>query len=64
MLSNTVKIRVQQCTDISILLWQRLLVVLDHLQTSNQRYEVQSVHIMYCGVSYYLQFVRKSSLKL
>jgi len=37
----------QQCIDISILFWQHILVLLDHLQASIQRYEVQSGHIMY-----------------
>jgi len=40
------------------------LVLLDHLQANIQRYEVPSVHIMYCGISYYLQGVHKNSLKL
>jgi hypothetical protein len=45
----------QQCINIGILLWQHVSVLLDNLQASNQRYEVQSVHIMYCGIQYYLQ---------
>jgi len=38
-----------------MLLWQHILVLLDHLQASIQIYEVQSVHIMYSGIPYYLQ---------
>jgi hypothetical protein len=37
----------QQCIYISILLWQHVSVLLNHLQANIQRYEVQSVHIMY-----------------
>jgi hypothetical protein len=48
---------------ISILLWQNISVLLDHLQANIQRYEVQSVHIMYYGIPYYLQSVHKNSLK-
>jgi len=59
----TVKLE-QQCLNISILLWQHVLVVLNHLQTSIQRYEVQSVHIMYCGFPYYLQGVYKKQFKI
>jgi hypothetical protein len=33
----------QQCINISIILWQYVSVLLDHLQASIQRYEVQSV---------------------
>jgi len=40
----------KQSKNISTLLWQHASVLLDHLQTSIQRYEVQSVHIMYCGI--------------
>ena len=47
----------QQCTNISILLWQHVLVLLHDHQASIQRYEVQSVHIMYYGISYYLHGV-------
>jgi hypothetical protein len=49
---------------ISILLRQHVSVLLDHLQASIQRYEVQSVHITYYGIAYYLQGVYKNSLKL
>ena len=56
-------IKTQPCIDISILLWQRISILLDHLQASIQRYEVQSVHILYCGIPYYLQGVHKISLK-
>jgi len=53
-----VTIRTQQHgINISILLWQHVLVLLDHPQASIQRYEVQSVHIMYCRITYYLQDV-------
>ena len=37
----------QQCMNISILLWQHVSVLLDRLQASIQKYEVQSVHITY-----------------
>jgi hypothetical protein len=37
------------------LLWQHVSVLLDNPQESIQRYEVQSVHIMYFGIPYYLQ---------
>jgi hypothetical protein len=40
-------------------MWQHVLVLLDHLQTSIQKYHVQSVHFMYYGISYYLQGVHK-----
>jgi hypothetical protein len=36
----------KQCINVSILLWRHVSVLLDHLQGSSQRYEVQSVHIM------------------
>ena len=39
-------------------------VLLDNLQPSIQRYEVQSVHITYYWTLYYLQGVHKNSLKL
>jgi len=54
-----VTIKTPHCINISILLWQHVLVLLDHLQVSIQRYEVQSVHIMYYGIQYYLQGVHK-----
>jgi hypothetical protein len=53
----------QQCINISILLWQHISVLLDHLQTNVQRYEVHSVHTMYYGIPYYLHGVNKYSLK-
>ena len=56
--------KTQQFMNISVLLWQNVSVVLDTLQSSNQRHEVQSVHITYCGIPYYLQGVHKNSLKL
>ena len=54
----------QQCIIINILLWQHVSVLLDHLQASIQRYEVQSVRIMYCGIPHYLQGVHTNSLNL
>jgi len=54
----------QQCTNISILLWKHVSVLLDYLQANIERYMVQSVHIMYFGIPYYLQGVHKNSLKL
>ena len=50
-------VKTQQCINISISLWQYVSVLFDNLQASIQRYEVQSVHIMYCGIPYYLQGV-------
>jgi uncharacterized protein YjiK len=49
----------QQCININILLWQYVSVLLDHLQASIQKYEVQSVHVTYYGIPYYLQGVHK-----
>jgi hypothetical protein len=50
----------QHCLNIiSILLWQHVSVLLDHLHASIQRYELQSVHIVYSGIPYYLQGVHK-----
>jgi hypothetical protein len=63
MFNITVKTQ-QLCINISIYLWQNVLVLLDHLQANIKRYEVQSVHIMYCGIPYYLQGVHKNSLKI
>ena len=40
-----VTVQTQQCVHISILLWQHVSVLLEQLQASIQRYEVQSVHI-------------------
>ena len=54
----------EQRINISTLLWQHVSVLLDHFQASIQRYEVQSVHIMYCGTTYCLQGVYTYSLKL
>jgi len=54
----------RQCKNISILLWQHVLVLLDYIKASIQKHEVQSVHIMYCGIPYYLQGVHKNILKL
>ena len=47
--------KTQQCINIIFLLW---------LHVSVQRYEVQSVHIMYFGIPYYLQGAHENSLKL
>jgi len=44
--NDTVKTQ-QQCTNISILLWQRVSVLLEHLEPSIQRYKVQSLHIKF-----------------
>ena len=53
-----------RCINISLLLWQHISVLLDHLRGSIQRYEVHSVHIMYCGIPYCLQFLYTNTLKL
>jgi len=53
MFKVTVKTQ-QQYINISILLWQHVSVLLDHLQANVQRYEVQSVHIMHCGIPQYM----------
>jgi len=45
----------QHYTNISILMWQHVSVLLDHLQANIQRYEVQSVHVMYYAILYKLQ---------
>jgi len=45
-------VKIQKCTNISILMWQHVSVFLDRLQAIIQRYEVQSVHIMYYAISY------------
>ena len=58
-----ITVRTQHCVNISILLWQHVSVLLDHLQANIQRYEVQPVHIMYYGIPFYLQDVHKNSLK-
>jgi hypothetical protein len=34
-----------QCVNINILLWQNVAVLLDHLQSNIQRYEVHLLHI-------------------
>jgi hypothetical protein len=47
----------QQCINTRILLWHHVSVLLDHLQASIPRCEVQSVHITYCEILYYLQGV-------
>ena len=54
----------EQRINISTLLWQHISVLLNDLQACIQRYEVQSVHIMYCGAIYCLQGVYTYSLKL
>ena len=38
------------CVNMSILLWQHVTVLLDHVPASIHRYKVQSVHIVYCGM--------------
>jgi len=43
----------RHCTNISILLWQHVSVLLDYIKARIQKYEVQSVHIIYCGIPYY-----------
>jgi len=53
----------QQYININILLWQHVSVLLDYLQANIQRYELQSVHIMYYGIPYYLQGVHNNSSK-
>ena len=55
---------VQECINISILFWQQVSVVLDHLQASIQRYEVRSMHITHCEIPYYLQGVHRNRLIL
>jgi len=59
-------VKTQQCINISILLWQHVSVLLDHLQASIQRCEVQSVHSMYvyCGIPHYLQCIHEHSLNI
>jgi len=52
MFKITVKIR--HYINISILLWKHVSVLLDYLQASIQRYEVQSVNIVYYGIPYYI----------
>jgi len=42
-----ITIKTQQYINISILLWQNISVQLDHLQANIQRYEVQSVHVVW-----------------
>ena len=37
----------KQCINISVLTWQHVAVLLDHLEVSIQRYEVQSLHWLY-----------------
>ena len=63
-ISATVKTQQLSINIISVLLWLHVSVLLDHLQASIQRSEVQSLHIMFCGIQYYLQDVHKNSLKL
>jgi hypothetical protein len=41
-----ITVKTKQCINVSILLWQHVLVLLDHLQGSIQKYEVQSGHII------------------
>ena len=60
----TVTVKIQHCRNISILLWQHVSVLLDHPQASIKRYEVQSVHIMYCGYHTTYRVYIINSLKL
>ena len=62
MFKDTVKTQ-QVCINIGILLWQHVSVLLDHLQDSIQRYDVQSVDIMCYGIPHYSQVAHKNSLK-
>ena len=55
-----VTIKTQKCTNISILLWQHVSVLLDQFQANILRYDI-SVHIMYYGIPYYLKGVHKNS---
>jgi len=57
-LKVTIKIQ-QQCINISILLWQYIFGLFRPSLASIQRYVVQSVHIMYYRIPYYLQGVHK-----
>jgi len=50
----------QLCININILLWQHVLVLLDQSQACIQKYEAQSVHIMYYGIPNYIQDVHKN----
>ena len=61
MFKVTVKTQ-QEFINITILLWQHVSVLLDHLQDKIQRYEVQLVDIMFYGILYYSQVVHKNSL--
>ena len=54
----------QQCTNISVLLWQLVTLSLENLESSIQRYEVQSAHFMHYGITCYLQDIYKNILKL
>jgi len=54
----------QQRINMSILLWQHVSDLLDHLQANIQIYEVLSVHIMYCGIPLYLQGVHTKYFKI
>jgi len=54
-----VTVKTKLCIDISTLLWQCVSFLLNHLQTNIQQHEVQSVHIMDCGIPNYLQGVHK-----
>ena len=56
---NVLKLPSKKNINISILLWQHVSVLLDHLQANIQRYEVQSVPIMYFGIPYYSHGVHK-----
>ena len=59
--TNVLKLpsKLNNSININILLWQHISVLLYHIQASIQRYKVQSVLIMYCGIPHYLQGVNK-----
>ena len=52
-----VTVKTQQFINIRILLLHHIWVLLDHLQASIQRFEVQSVHITHYGIPHYLKSV-------
>ena len=54
----------QQCTNISVLLWQLVTLFLENVESSIKSYEVQSAHIMHYGITCYLQGIYKNILKL
>jgi predicted secreted Zn-dependent protease len=56
MFKVTIK-RQQQCVNVSMLLWQHVSILLDHLQASIQRYEVQHINISRNLIHSKLQFI-------